>query len=57
MKKLSIEIVALFIEIVALLIGAVIWNSFTESNTRLFDIFMSVLIGYGLLLLFRHFKG
>ncbi|HGF7155714.1 TPA: hypothetical protein AB5C39_003885 [Vibrio mimicus] len=50
MKKLSIEIVAL-------LIGAVIWNSFTESNTRLFDIFMSVLIGYGLLLLFRHFKS
>lgn len=50
MKKLSIEIVALFI-------GAVIWNSFTESNTRLFDIFMSVLIGCGLLLLFRHFKS
>lgn len=44
-------------DIVSLLIGAVIWFSFSESNTQLFDIFMSVIIGYGLLSLVRHFQS
>jgi hypothetical protein len=44
-------------DIVPFLIGAVIWFSFSESTTQLFDIFMSVLIGYGLLSLIRYFQG
>ena len=45
------------IDIIPLLIGAVIWFSFSESNTQLFDIFMSVIIGYGLLTLARYFQS
>lgn len=44
-------------DIVPFLIGAVIWFSFSKSTTPLFDIFMSVLIGYGLLSLIRYFQG
>ncbi|MDA9557771.1 hypothetical protein N9R79_09820 [Vibrio sp.] len=44
-------------DIALLLVGALIWSSFSKPSIQLLDTFMSVAIAYGLISLWRHFKS